>query len=210
MNTRPKPLPLLASLVIDFFRWSQLTPMILMWAAMLGLLLLLVFVSNEEASWTLVERVITWVASLPVIGPRFVAWMDAQASDGVIRPEFGLVDLKSTVLSAWGFISLGFMGLAWLAGLVIGPFKPWTLTRKLGLAALACLLVVAVFLALFVLDPEAWNDPLWKMLLSSLGMAAVLFVVSAWCLTVSHLLGLLSAAVAKAEFSEPNARDGLP
>lgn len=130
MNAQPKPLQMLAALVIDFFRWSQLSPMILMWAFMLGMLVALFFVGNQDATWTLVERVIAWIASLPVIGPRLVAWMDAQAQDGVIHTKSSAIDFKSAVLTAWGFISLGFMAVAWIAGHFFGPFKPWTLKRK--------------------------------------------------------------------------------
>ena len=174
--------------------------MILMWAGMLGLLFALFFVGNQETTWTLLERLTAWLASLPFVGPRFVEWMEARAQDGAIDMDFGRINFESAVLTAWGFISAIFMGLAFIAGHFFGPFKPWTLKRKLGVAALACLLVVIAFLALYLLDQELWNDPFSKALFTASGLAILLFIVSAWCLTVSHALGWLSGVVAGIDF----------
>jgi hypothetical protein len=209
MNKKPNPLQMIAALLIDFFRWSQLTPMILMWAFMLGMLFALFFVNNQEATFTMVQRVTEWVASLPVIGPRFVSWAESHSRDGVLDFNPGAIDFKSAVLKAWGIISLIFMALGWLAGRVFGPFNPWTLKRKLGVAVLSSLFVVAVFMGLYFLDRETWNDPLSSVLLSASGMALVLLVVSTWCLSVSHLLGWLSGAVAETDFSKTESGGGV-
>ena len=83
MKPEPHPLQILGSLIIDYFRWSQLTPMILMWFGMLGLLFLLFFVNNQEATWAAADSTAEWIASLPLVGPWFVEWMDAQAADGL-------------------------------------------------------------------------------------------------------------------------------
>lgn len=208
MNTEPNPLRMLAALVIDFFRWSQLTPMILMWAMMLALLLGLLVIGNQDATWTLIERVTEWVASLPWIGPRFIAWMDAHAEDGVIHLRGPNIDFKTAALTAWGVISVFFMILAWIAGRFFGPFKPWTLKRKLGWTALACLLVVLAFVVLYFLDRESWNDPLSKVLFTSSAMSIILFIVSAWCLTISHVLHWLSVVVANDDYPNPQSGDG--
>ena len=202
MNKKPNPLQIIAALLIDFFRWSQLTPMILMWAFMLGMLLALFFVNNQEATFTMAQRVTEWVSTLPVIGPRFVSWAESHSRDGVLDLNAGAIDFKSAVLKAWGIISFIFMALGWLAGRLFGPFKPWTLKRKLGVAVLSSLLVVAVFMGLYFLDRESWNDPFTSVLLSASGMAIVLFVVSTWCLSVSHLLGWLSGVVSETDFSK--------
>jgi uncharacterized membrane protein YdcZ (DUF606 family) len=196
-TARPTPARLLAALALDFFRWSQLTPMILMWAMMLGLLFILFFIGNEDAVWTALERTSTWLSTLPVIGPGFVDWLAAQAGeDGTIHISPGGTDFRSAVLTAWGLISAVFMFLGWIAGVVFGPFTPWTLKRKLGAAALACVLVLAAFVALYVSDSEMWNGSPSQAVFSLSGMAIVLFVVSAWCVTASHALGWLSGAVA--------------
>jgi len=197
MNNQPKPLQMLAALVIDFFRWSQLTPMILMWAMVLGMIFMLIFVSHEEATWSMIGALAEWIASLPWIGPKFVAFLESQAEDGVISPDLGGIDFKSAVLRIWGIISLVLMLIGWVAGLIFGPFKPWTLKRKLGAAALACALVVGVMMVLYFLDAETWNDGPLKVALSASGMAFVMFLINAWCLSISHALGWLSQTVAQ-------------
>jgi uncharacterized membrane protein YdcZ (DUF606 family) len=211
MNKQPNPLQLLAALVIDFFRWSQLTPMILLWAFMLAMLLALLVVGNQEATFDLIGWLGETIARLPWVGPKFVAWMEAkaQAQDGATEIHLGKMDLKSAVLTAWGVISAVFMFLAWIASHFFGPFKPWTLKRKMGWTAVACLLVIALFMLLYFLDRESWNDPPSKALFTSSAMSIILFIVSAWCLMVSHVLGWLSHAIAKSDFSQPASDDGL-
>ena len=113
-------------------------------------------------------------------------------------------------MRAWAVVSAVFMAFAWLAGRLFGPFEPWTLKRKLAWTALACLLTVVAFMALYFLDRETWNDSPLQVLLSSSGMALVLLVVSAWCLTVSHVLGWFSATLAGADLRQPDTGGGLP
>lgn len=206
MRTQPNFLQIMGTLVIDYFRWSQLAPMILMWAAMLGMLFALLFISNQEATFTLVERMAQWVSNLPWIGPRFVEWIEAQSQDGAVDVNLGAIDFKAVVLRTWALVSAIFMAFAWLASRLLGPFKPWTLKRKLASAAMACLLIVVVFMILYFLDHEAWNDSPFQAMLSGTHMALVMFVVSAWCLSVSHALGWLSSAVATADFSKATER----
>ena len=131
------PLQILGSLVIDYFRWTQLTPMVLMWAFMLAMLFALFIVSNQEATWNLAGRLADLISTLPWIGPRFMEWMEAQAGDGAIDFNLGAIDFKAAILRAWAVVSAVFMAFAWLAGRLFGPFESWTLKRKLAWAALA-------------------------------------------------------------------------
>ena len=209
MKEEVKPMQLLLSLAIDYIRWTQFTPMILMWAMVLGMLFILFFVSHEDAAWSMVGAVAEWTASLPWIGPKFLVLMESQAEDGVISPDLGAIDYKSAVLWAWGGISLMFMAVAWIAGRFFGPFKPWTLKRKLGWAALACTMVVAVMMVLYFLDPETWNDGPYMVAFSASGMALVMFIVNAWCLSVSHALGVVSRYVAETNLGQQHTGSGV-
>ena len=78
MKKEAKPIQLLLSLVIDYLRWTQFTPMILMWAIVLGMLFILFFVSHEHAVWSTVGGLTEWIASLPWNGPRFLAFMESR------------------------------------------------------------------------------------------------------------------------------------
>ena len=198
MKSEARPIQLLLLLVIDYLRWTQFTPMILMWAMVLGMFFILFFVSHDDAAWSMVGALTESIASLPWIGPKFLAFMESQAEDGAISPDLGAIDYKSAVLWVWSGISLMFMAIGWVVGLLFGPFKPWTLKRKLGTAALACTVVVAVMMVLYFLDPETWNDGPFRVALSASGMALVMFIVNAWCLSISHALGLVSEYVAEA------------
>ena len=170
-----------------------------------GHALILFFIGNEEAVWAFVERTTTWVSTLPVIGPRFVDWLAAQAGEaGTISISGGQTDFSSPILTTWGVISGVFMGLAWISGRIFGPFEPWTLKRKLGVAALACVLILAAFVALYLADPDMWNASAAQVTFTLSGMAFLLFVVSTWCITVSHGLGVLSDVVANAEWRPGN------
>lgn len=204
MHTAPHPLRIAGSLIIDYFRWSQLTPMILMWFGLLGILFLLFFVNNQEATWSATGSVAEWIASLPMVGPWFSDWMAAQAENGSQGP----IDLKSIALSAWALISLVFMVLGWIAGALFGPFKPWPLKRKLALSAVAGLLFTAGFVGLFYFDPAITNEPLTKVLSNGAGMGVLAFLVSAWCLTIAHILGKVSEAVVGVDFTNSKPSDG--
>ena len=45
------PLRLIASLAIDYLRWTQLTPMVLFWGGALLTLLVMFVTTNEDAFW---------------------------------------------------------------------------------------------------------------------------------------------------------------
>ena len=149
-----------------------------------------------------------WLSSLPWVGPKFVAFMESQAEDGVISPDLGGISFKSAVLWIWGVISVIFMLIGWVAGLFIGPFKPWSLKRKLGVAALACVLFVVLMMVLYFLDRETWNDGPLKVVLSASGMAVILFLVNAWCFSISHALGLLSEYIVETDFGSNRSGSG--
>ena len=54
-------------------------------------------------------------------------------------------------------------------------------------------------MVLYFLDPASWNDGPLMVAVSASGMALVMFIVNAWCLSISHALGLVSTYVAEAD-----------
>jgi hypothetical protein len=189
-NERINPLKLAIGLVIEYFRWSQLTPMITFWAFGLLMLAALVFVNNQEASWTALESVLRFIAGLPLVGDAFVRWMESHAGeDGSI--DLDGQDFKATALKAWGVLALAFMVLGLIAGRLFGPFAPWSLKRKLGVAALACLALLAGFVAVYWLDRELFNGPAVQ-----------------WMLIFGAIAGLLALCLAEtgSRFDQPCAR----
>jgi len=190
----------LLSLLFDYFRWTQLVPMILVWSMMIAMSFVLLLVYNEDAAWSLAELGITTVQSLPFIGDRFELWMESQTVDGVFSPDLGAIDFKELTLKTWAWLSLGFMLLGAFLRKWIGPLPPFTLKRKLALAGAASGVVSAGFAMLYFIYEVGRGGQLLAVLTSATGMGLALFVISAWCLTISHTLGILSRVVMEPGF----------
>jgi hypothetical protein len=202
------PIKIGISLVIDYFRWSQLTPMITLWSFGLLMLAALFFVNNQEATFDTMQAVAVWVSGLPVIGEAFIRWGESMASeDGVIH--MGESDFKEAVLRLWGGLSLVFLLLSLLVGWIFGPFKPWTLKKKLSVAALCSLVLVVGFILVYLFDSSMFNGgPAgWLLMFSGVGLLA--FIVSSWCLSVAHALGSLGRLIQESDLGEPKKKQGL-
>lgn len=193
------PLKLAVTLAIDYLRWTQLSPLIAIWAFAIAMLAAMLFVSYEEESWNALDSLSRWIAGLPVIGSRFVAWLESLAGEDETIKLSGN-DLKAAVLKAWSLLSLAFMLLALAVNWAFGPFKPWSLKRKLGIAALCCLALLAGLVAVYFADPAPFNGPAGNWMLTFAGIALVLFIASAWCLTAAYALGLVRRAVDESSF----------
>ena len=190
MKKNPHPLKIVGSLLIDYFRWSQLAPMITMWFFALLMVFLLFFVNHQDQTLEGIGAVAEWVASLPVVGPPLLSWMEGHAtSDGTLH--FGGNDFKVLAMKAWVILSLVLMVLGWVASILFGPFQPWTLKRKLGITGLACAVLMASFLGVYFLNPEMFNGSMIRWFMTFAGIAVLIFLVSAWCLSIAHALGLL-------------------
>ena len=186
---------ILLSLLLDYFRWTQLVPMILVWSMMIAMSFVLLLAYNEDAAWSLAELAVTTIQSLPIFGDRFDLWVESQTVDGVFSPDLGAIDFKQLALKAWAWLSLAFMVLDAIFRKWTGPLPPFTLKHKLVLAGAASGLVSAGFIMIYFIDRSGWGGQFLAVLASAGGMGLALFVISAWCLTISHTLGLLSRVV---------------
>ncbi|MGK2927275.1 MAG: hypothetical protein ACSLE2_16790 [Lysobacterales bacterium] len=203
------PLKLIVTLAIDYARWTQLSPLVTLWAFGIGMLAAMLFVNYQVQSWDALGSLFQWIAGLPLIGDRFSSWLESLAGEEeTIR--LGGNDLKSAVLKAWSLLSLAFMVLALAINWIFGPFKPWSLKRKLGIAALCCMTLLAGFVAVYLADPEQFNGPASSWMFNFGGIAFLLFVVNAWCLTIAHLLGLGRRAIEYSSLGERDRSKPLP
>ncbi|MDX2416943.1 MAG: hypothetical protein QNK19_05720 [Xanthomonadales bacterium] len=200
----PHPLQQLGSLVIEYFRWSQLVPMITIWLFALLMVFMLFFVNHQDETLDDVGTVMTWVTELPVVGPAYLKWMEERvATDGTLH--FGGDDFKVAATKAWVILSLVFMVIAWLANTLFGPFQPWKLKRKLSLAGVACVVLFIGFLGVYYLSLEMFNGSSAQWVLTFSGITMFVFLTSAWCLSIAHALGLLSRLV-----TDPRLGQGAP
>ena len=192
----PGLLNIVASLVIDYLRWTQLAPMVTMWLFALLMLVAMFFVNNQEASFKALESVSLWIEGLPWLGDALAAQKASMADEqGHISLDGD--DFKAFALKAWGVISLVFWVLALIANWLFGPFKPWPLMRKLGVAALACLGLLLGFVAVYLADSEQFNGGAGSWVLMFSAVATLVLIVSAWCLSIAHALGLLNRLISK-------------
>lgn len=188
------PLKLGATLAIDYLRWAGLSPLVTIWAFGIAMLAAMFFINFEEQSWDAFDSLFQWIAGLPMIGDRFVSWMESLAGeDGSI--SLGGNELKAAALKAWSLLSLAFMLIALGVNWAFGPFKPWSLKRKLGIAALCCLALLAGYVAVYSARPEPFNGPAGQWMLIFSGIALVLLIASAGCLAFAHVLGLARRAL---------------
>jgi len=208
MRNKPHPLQFFSSLVIDYIRWSQLAPMITMWFFAALMVFMLYFVNHQDETVTGAAAVVSWVAELPVVGPSFIEWMEKRETDeGALH--FGGDDFKVVAMKIWVLLSLAMMVTGWVANLIFGPFQPLTLKRKLGFAGLGSLAFIAGFFGVYLLSPGLFNATPTQLTLNSVGIALLLFLVSVWCLSISHMLGLFGRSLGDAQISKTSPEDEL-
>jgi len=201
MKNETHPLQIIGSLLIDYFRWSQLVPMITVWFFALFMVFMLFFVNHQDESLDGLGAVAGWVAELPVVGPTFVKWAEEKAADdGALH--FGGDDFKVGAMKVWAILSLVLMGVGWLVSMLFGPFQPWSLKRKLAAASAASALLMVALSGVYFLSPEMFNGSLSAWLLNFAGISVFVFLVSAWCLTIAHMLGLFSHLLSGAQVSD--------
>jgi hypothetical protein len=178
-------------------RWTQLTPMLLLWGFGLMMVLALTFVNFQEQTITVLEFMLEWLVQLPVVGEYIANLLPDENSTTHISKS----DLKSFVLSSWALLSLVFM----LAGIVLsslfGPFQPWTLKRKMLITGVGTVLLLAGMVANYYAAPHNFNGEASAWMLNFSLISLLVFVVSAYCLSISHFLGYLNEALMAGELN---------
>jgi hypothetical protein len=179
--------------LVDYFRWTQLTPMVLAWAALLGLLLVFAFVNFQAEGLTVLDALARLWERYPWL-PR-IEDPGTTAEDGAWHLDGER--LRAPVLTAWGVISMVLWGLAWLWRRAVGDGTPWPLRRKLKVALSAGAAAWLAFVALYLLSSETFHDGPVRWLLTFAAMCVLPVIVSIYSLTVAHVLGGLSDRLAE-------------
>lgn len=179
---------------LGYFRWTQLVPMLMAWSFLLFMLGSMILVNFQEESFSLLERAGAVYVELVggddgAPGPSSDAAQPQQdgSADGAIR--FDGEDLKGWIWRAWGVASLA----GWLLGGVwrwaFGPGEPWPLGRKLGLAALLAGACSAGLFLVWGFARVTYHGSAVGWTALFLGVPVGVWLLSAWSLGVSHLLG---------------------
>ena len=191
MQPRNRELKLLLALGLDYIRWTQLTPMLFAWGCALLALALLVFVNFQQQAFSAMEYLAQWLMNLPLAGGYFTTLLSAEDTS----VEIGIDDLKSYALWGWFFLSLFFMLANMALSAWLGPFKPWTLKRKIALAAVGSLLILAGLVWVYFAGSENFNGSRAGWMFNFSLWSLLVFLLSAYILSVSHALGRISQAL---------------
>jgi len=191
VNSRNIELKMLLSLGLDYFRWTQLTPMIFTWGFALLMLAMMIFVNFQQQVVNGLEYFVGWLAKLPLLGP----YVTELLSDQETTVKLGTEDLKTFALRAWFVVSLVFMLTGMLLSRWLGPFKTRSLKRKILYATICSLALLAALILNYFAVPENFNGGLAGWMFNFSLLALIVFLVSAYCLSVAHVLGRLSAAL---------------
>jgi len=186
--------------VIDYFRWTQLAAMFSLWGFHLLMLLSLFMLSNPEQSLSGAVTVIEWLLRLPLLGDWLAPYLTEENHE-----QRTAADLKSLLFWSWAVVSLLSMLLSFAFDKLFGPFKPWTLKRKLSLALLCTFVLLLAFFFAVQLNPELTaNASGRQLLISGSVMFFFLLFITAYALCISHGLKYLAGMIAEVNLTQGN------
>jgi len=174
----------LAGLVLDYLRWTQFIPMILLRAFACAMIAGLVLIGAQEAMLTDPDRFEEVVERAEAVLLPFIDAVAPVVSFLVARGD-GL-SAQQWVLGIWGWLALIGMLASWLRATIAGPRAPWPFRRKLWIAAVAAVVYgLFIRITLLVLDVEAST---LAVVLNVAFFPLVLIIASGWGLAVSHII----------------------
>ena len=181
----------LAGLAIDYFRWTQLVPMITAWAFLLIMVGAMLLVNFQQQSFSLIEwGATTYERFFGPLEPAPAARTESGGpEDGVIR--FSAEDFMPWVLRAWAILALAGWLLGMLRAVFFGPRGSMRLKRKLLLAALPAAACTALFGLAYFFGSEEFHGSPFGWLLMFTGFPLGVWLVSAYSLAVAHGLDIV-------------------
>jgi hypothetical protein len=188
VQTQTYVLKLLLSLGLGYMRWTQLTPMLLMWGFALLMLLALTFVNFQQQTLFALESLLEWLTQLPLVGTRMASLLSGESTGMHLNTG----DFESLVLSTWAVMSLALMLVGMVISWLFGPFRPWTLKRKIVLAAAGMVLLLAGLVANYYAAPHNFNGAASAWMLNFALISLLGFGVSAYSLSIAHFLAYLN------------------
>lgn len=191
--------------VLGYLRWTQLVPMLVAWVFLLIMVGAMLLVNFQEQSFALAEQGLGLYervfgplepgeTAAPQAPPDQAPAADGDSASGAVH--FSGDDIVAWLMPYWLFASLAGWLLGGLRSMLFGPRPGMPLSRKLVIAAAAAALCSVGFFVSWLFGSEAFEDnPLgWVALF--LGMPFLVWLVSAWCLSIAHLLDHLAGVMA--------------
>ena len=196
----PELLRITLGLGCDYVRWVVLTPMVVVWAVYLLMILVMTFVNFEDSFQQGIGRGYElwreWVGPIDWIEDELEAAESGSAASGAEPSEqqslrFTEEDLIPWIMKGWAAIALVAWLLSMLRGLLFGLAPPRTLKQKIRLAMLAVLAGWVVLFLNYFLGNTTYQGSffVWFALFSS--FAVIVALVSVVILTLGHALAQL-------------------
>ncbi len=157
------------------------------------MLLALTFINFQEQTFSMVEWFMEWLVQLPIVGEWITESLAREGEDGIEDGviHMGTGDFKSFIFRVWAISSLVLMLAGMAINALFGPFKPWTLKRKIGFMGLTVLVLLAGFIANYFADSQKFNGGASGWMFNFSMISLLVFVVSSYCLSISHAVLLV-------------------
>lgn len=198
---------------LDYVAWTQVIPAVFAWLLALFFLLALLLVDMDVRGENPAENMQALGERFPVLEEKVGPWIQQRVSPSVeaaTDPETGAVDLGKIdfygfATRIWLSLSLAGMVLGLLLRLLRGPRPGRTLRRKLLWTFGACGLLVLAYQSVFVFGAVPFEGSFLKWLLLFASLALLVFLVTAWSISVSHGLNRISRQLAGNVDASPTA-----
>ncbi|MES3630352.1 MAG: hypothetical protein PPP56_09325 [Longimonas sp.] len=180
---------LIIKLGLDYVRWTQLTPVLLVWGFMLIMLAGLGFVGVYEMARSNPDTIDALIERVEPLAERFIDPVTApetESEEESVSIQLTEDDIIPWILRAWGILALVGLLMSSIRTWVWGAPERWPLRRKFGVAGIASLIAGWAFLG-----GAALLDPSLRMIhLVVYGalVPLVLFALCAWALGVGYVV----------------------
>lgn len=181
----------LLTLGIDYIRWTQLTPMIMIWGFILIMFIAMVFVNFQHQTVATMETLLNSIFQLPFIGESVRQFFTTENNNYHLTTA----EIKSWIFTLWSIGSLIFMFLGLLFSYIRKPANPRTLKQKLKITFFAVLLLFVGFMVNYYAEPTNFNGAASGWILNFSLIALIVFIVSSYSLSVSHFLNYLNRQI---------------
>ena len=171
---------LLASVAIDYLRWTQMIPMVFAWCIGVAVVFVFVAIAFQGEISGYIER------NEDRIEQAVERWWGPINTDSEAKIDTAAV--KAFIYKSWAVLALAAYLLALLRNAVFGKPAPISLRRKLviaGVAAMVCgglAFVPALFMA------PGSDQGMMALIVGLFFYALLLWLISAYSLSVNHVL----------------------
>jgi hypothetical protein len=172
---------------LDYLRWTQIVPMVASWGFLLVTLAAMAFVSFEQQGLAIVDVLLTAWVRLGEVFP-FLTPRDPETGNISLSGD-DIIDIAAWI---WLIASLLFAIIDWLVAgrLRIGFLS--SLSRRIAAAGAAAALASAGFILVYVSATDMFNGPFVSWLPLFIGGPLLVWIVSAYSLSVSFVIGKIA------------------